>query len=102
MYLQPPRDPCRVLFLASLLLASSCCTVLLYRTPRGEGLGVQGDRQFAAGGVSIGSTTLFDDDGPVGIASVTALANPAAQINFTGTARNDAPGAELYSGGEGA
>ena len=77
-------------------------TVLLYRTPRGEGLGVQGDRQFAAGGVSIGSTTLFDDDGPVGIASVTALANPAAQINFTGTARNDAPGAELYSGGEGA
>ena len=77
-------------------------TVLLYRTPRGEGLGVQGDRQFAAGGVSIGSTTLFDDDGPVGIASVTALANPAARINFTGTARNDAPGAELYSGAEGA
>ena len=73
-------------------------TVLLYRTPRGEGLGVQGDRQFAAEGVAIGSTTLFDDDGPVGIASVTALANPAAKINFTGTARNDAPGAELYTG----
>lgn len=76
-------------------------TVLLYRTPRGEGLGVQGDRQFAADGVAIGSATLFDDAGPVGIASVTALANPAAKINFTGTARNDAPGAELYSGGEG-
>ena len=75
-------------------------TVLLYRTPRGEGLGVQGDRQFAAGGVAIGSTTLFDDDGPVGIASVTALANPAATIDFTGSARNDAPGAELYSGGQ--
>jgi hypothetical protein len=54
--------------------------------------------QFAAEGVAIGSTTLFDDDGPVGIASVTALANPAAKINFTGTARNDAPGAELYTG----
>lgn len=75
-------------------------TVLLYRTPRGEGLGVQGDRQFAADGVAIGSTTLFDDDGPVGIASITALANPAARINFTGTARNDAPGAELYTGGK--
>ena len=76
-------------------------TVLLYRTPRGEGLGVQGDRQFAADGVAIGSTTLFDDEGPVGIASITALANPAAKIDFTGTARNDAPGAELYAGGEG-
>ena len=75
-------------------------TVLLYRTPRGEGLGVQGDRQFAADGVAIGSTTLFDAEGPVGIASITALANPTAQINFTGTARNDAPGAELYAGRE--
>lgn len=76
-------------------------TVLLYRTPRGEGLGVQGDLQFAADGVAIGSTTLFDDAGPVGIASITALANPAAKINFAGTARNDAPGAELYTGGGG-
>jgi hypothetical protein len=28
---------------------------------------------------------------------VTALANPAAQIDFTGTPRTEAPGAELFS-----
>lgn len=28
----------------------------------------------------------------------TALANPAAQIDFTATPRNQAPGAELFSG----
>jgi hypothetical protein len=72
-------------------------TINLFRLPRSEALGVQGDTHFAADGISIGSATLFDDDGPVGTASVTALANPDAQIDFTGSARNDAPGAELFT-----
>ena len=33
----------------------------------------------------------------MGSASVTALANPAAQIDYAGAARNDAPGVELFT-----
>lgn len=71
-------------------------TVSLARQPRGEFIGVQSDSHFAADGVAIGSATLFDADGPFGTASVTALANPAAQIDFTAAARTAAPGAELF------
>lgn len=72
-------------------------TVTLFRLPRSRALGVQGDTHFAADGISIGSATLFDDDGPVGTASVTALANPDAQIDFAEAPRNDAPGVELFT-----
>lgn len=73
-------------------------TVSLSRLPRGEFIGVRGDTRSAADGVAVGTATLFDTAGPIGSASVTALANPAAQIDFTATPRNEAPGAELFSG----
>ncbi len=72
-------------------------TVSLSRQPVGQFLGVQADSHFAADGIATGSATLFDAAGPVGTAMVTALANPAAQIDFAGTARTQAPGSELFS-----
>ena len=73
-------------------------TVSLARMPRSEFIGVQGDSHFSADGISIGSATLFDADGAFGTAAITALANPAAQIDFGGAPRVDAPGAEIFSG----
>jgi hypothetical protein len=71
-------------------------TVSMSRLPRSEFLGIEGDSRFAADGVSVGTATLFDAIGPFGTAMVTSLANPAAQIDFAGAARTDAPGAELF------
>lgn len=71
-------------------------TVSLSRLPGSEFIGVQGDSHLAADGVAVGSATLYDADGPVGTAMVTALANPAAQIDFAGAARTQAPGSELF------
>ena len=48
---------------------------------------MQGDSRLAAAGVATGTATLFDDHGPIGTAIVTALANPAAQIDFGDSAR---------------
>jgi len=72
-------------------------TVALSREPRSEHLGVQADSHFAADGIAVGTATLFDDAGAFGTATITSLANPAAQIDFTGAARTDAPGAELFN-----
>lgn len=72
-------------------------TVTLSRLPRSEFLGVQGDSRFAAAGVATGTATLFDDHGPIGTAIVTALANPAAQIDFGGASRTTGAGSELFS-----
>jgi len=58
-------------------------TVALSRLPDGEHIGLQADSHWCAGGISVGTSTLFDDDGPFGIGMVTAIANPTAQINFT-------------------
>ena len=71
-------------------------TVSMSRLPRSEFIGVQGDSRSAAAGVAVGTATLFDDAGPFGTAMVTSIANPAAQIDFAGNARTDAPGAELF------
>lgn len=71
-------------------------TVSLSRLPAAGAIGVQGDSRFAAEGVSVGTATLFDDRGPFGTTLITALANPAAQIDFAGAARTEAPGAELF------
>lgn len=71
-------------------------TVTLSREPRSEFIGVQGDSHFAADGVAVGTATLFDQDGPIGTALVTSIANPDAQIDFAGAARTQAPGAELF------
>lgn len=73
-------------------------TVSLSRSPRSPFIGVQGESRSAFDGIAQGTATLFDDFGPFGTAMVTALANPAAQINFAATARTSAPGSELFSG----
>jgi len=57
-------------------------TVALTRLPSSEHLGLQGDSHWAADGISIGSATLYDDAGPFGTGLVTAIANPAAQLDF--------------------
>ncbi len=71
-------------------------TVTLSRLPHSEFLGVQGDSRLAAAGIATGTATLYDDAGPFGTAVITALANPAAQIDFGGAPRTAGAGAELF------
>lgn len=73
-------------------------TVSLSRLPGNEFLGVQADTRFAAAGVAVGTATLFDEEGGFGNVMITSLANPAAQIDFGGSARTEAPGSELFTG----
>jgi hypothetical protein len=57
-------------------------TVGVSRAPLGDYIGVQADSHWCADEVAVGSATLFDDAGPFETAMVTAIANPAAQIDF--------------------
>jgi hypothetical protein len=57
-------------------------TVALSRLPIGDYVGVQADSHWCADGIANGTATLFDDVGPFGTGMVTAIANPAAQIDF--------------------
>jgi hypothetical protein len=57
-------------------------TVALARQPGNERLGVRADSRLAADGVSVGNATLFDESGPFGTATVTAVADPNARITF--------------------
>jgi len=57
-------------------------TVVLCRLPVGDYVGVQADSHWGAEGIANGTATLFDDIGPFGTGMVTAIANPAAQIDF--------------------
>jgi hypothetical protein len=57
-------------------------TVALSRLPVDEWVGVQADSHWAADGIAVGTATLFDRSGPFGTGVVTAVANPAAQIDF--------------------
>lgn len=57
-------------------------TVAISRLPIGDYVGVQADSHWAKDGIAVGAATLFDDDGPFGTGMVTAIANPAAQIDF--------------------
>lgn len=57
-------------------------TVGLARLPVGEWIGVQADSHWAADGVAVGAATLFDRSGAFGSGMTTAVANPAAQIDF--------------------
>lgn len=57
-------------------------TVALSRLPVGDYVGVQADSHWSSEGIATGSATLFDDIGPFGTGMVTAIANPAAQIDF--------------------
>lgn len=57
-------------------------TVAMSRPPASDYIGVQADSHWCSDGISVGSATLFDDVGPFGVGMVTAVANPAAQIDF--------------------
>lgn len=58
-------------------------TVALSRLPVDEWIGIQADSHHAADGVAVGTATLFDTRGPFGTGLTTAVANPAAQIDFS-------------------
>lgn len=58
-------------------------TVALARLPVDEWMGVQADSHQASDGISVGTATMFDRIGAFGSAMVTAVANPAAQIDFS-------------------
>jgi hypothetical protein len=47
---------------------------------------IQGDPHWASDGISVGTATLFDHQGAFGSGMVTAVANPAAQIDFSSEA----------------
>lgn len=57
-------------------------TVALSRLPRDEWIGVQADSHWTSDGIAVGSATLFDRVGAFGTGLVTAVSNPAAQIDF--------------------
>jgi hypothetical protein len=64
-------------------------TVALSRLPQDGGIlpqdgwiGVEADAHWVADGVSVGVSTLYDRDGAFGTGLVTAVSNPAAQIDF--------------------
>ena len=52
---------------------------------------------WSADGISVGNATLFDEHGPIGTGLVTAIANPAARIDFGAAAPVSAPGSELFT-----
>ena len=58
-------------------------TVALSRLPLDDWVGVQGDSHWASDGIAVGTATLFDHQGAFGSGLVTAIANPAAQIDFS-------------------
>ena len=60
-------------------------TVALSRLPVDEWICIQGDAHWASDGIAVGTATLFDHQGPFGSGMTTAVANPAAQIDFTTT-----------------
>lgn len=60
-------------------------TVALARLPKDEWIAVQADSHWAADGIAVGTATLFDRSGPFGTGVVTAVANPAVQIDFANT-----------------
>lgn len=57
-------------------------TVALSRLPVDEWVAVEADSHLASDGVSVGTATLFDSLGAFGSGLVTAVSNPAAQIDF--------------------
>ena len=58
-------------------------TVAISRSPIGDYVGLQADSHWCSDGIAVGTATLFDDEGPFGTGMVTAIANPAAQIDFS-------------------
>ncbi|MBX7433149.1 thioesterase family protein [Mycobacterium sp. Y57] len=58
-------------------------TVALSRLPVDRWIGVQADSHHATDGIAVGTATLFDRLGAFGSGMTTAVANPAAQIDFS-------------------
>jgi Acyl-CoA thioesterase N-terminal domain/Acyl-CoA thioesterase C-terminal domain len=58
-------------------------TAAFSRLPVDDWICIQGDSHWASDGISVGTATLFDTRGPFGSGMVTAVANPAAQIDFS-------------------
>jgi acyl-CoA thioesterase len=58
-------------------------TAAFSRLPVDDWIGVQADSHWASDGISVGTATLFDHLGGFGSGVVTAVANPAAQIDFS-------------------
>ncbi|WP_327139190.1 acyl-CoA thioesterase domain-containing protein [Nocardia sp. NBC_01327] len=46
------------------------------------GMGIEVDSQFAAEGISSGTAIVYDHDGPIATATVSALANPLRQVDL--------------------
>ncbi|KWX56635.1 acyl-CoA thioesterase domain-containing protein [Mycobacterium sp. NAZ190054] len=57
-------------------------TVALARLPVDEWICLQADSHHASAGLAVGTATLFDSLGAFGAGMTTAIANPAAQIDF--------------------
>jgi hypothetical protein len=57
-------------------------TVALARLPRSDWICVHADSHWASDGISVGTATLSDACGPIGLGLVTALSNRHAQIDF--------------------
>jgi acyl-CoA thioesterase len=57
-------------------------TVALSRLPVDQWICIQGDSHWASDGIAVGTATLFDHEGAFGSGMTTAVANPAAQIDF--------------------
>ena len=58
-------------------------TAAFARLPVDDWICIQADSHWASDGISVGTATLFDGQGPFGSGMVTAVANPAAQIDFS-------------------
>ena len=54
----------------------------LSRLPVDDWIGLEADSHWASDGIAVGAATLFDRDGAFGTGLVTAVSNPAAQIDF--------------------
>ena len=59
---------------------NSDVTLALARLPLGDGVGLEADNHVSAGGIAIGSATMFDSAGVVGTTMVTSLANGSPQF----------------------
>ncbi len=57
-------------------------TVAMARLPHGTRIGVEADSHLESDGISIGTASLYDEAGPFGSATVTAVENTRAMIDF--------------------
>ncbi|GAB08632.1 hypothetical protein GOARA_013_00760 [Gordonia araii NBRC 100433] len=64
-------------------------TVALARLPRGVRVGVESDFHVEDTGISVSTSVLHDDDGPIGTGLVTAVNNAKAEIDFTTVSPED-------------